>query len=146
MDARPQTLQQIVDGLHEAVGASRTTIRAETPGEVFPVVAERVSPGVPSLVGESSIDLRAAKTFRFLEREQRPLIQDDLSNHPLAPPPELIRRYGVRAQMLAPVVRDGRMVAFVSVHYVPSARRWSPRDVALVADAAREVERLLPGA
>jgi maleate isomerase len=138
------TLQDVVDGLHEAVGASRTTIRVETPGDVFPVVAERVSPGVTPIAGEGAIDLRAAKTFQFLERELKPLIQDDLSTDPLAPPPELVRRYGVKAQMLAPVVRDGRMVAFVSIHYLPTARRWSPRDVTLLGEAAHRVGELLP--
>ncbi len=143
-DTRGVTVQEVVNALHEAVGASRTTVRVDTPGQVFPVAAECVSPGVAPIRGESSIDLREAKTFRFLERELRPLIQNDLARDRLAPPPELIRRYGVKAQMLAPVVRDGRMAAFVSVHYVPSARRWSPRDVALLEDAARAVGELLP--
>lgn len=140
------TLQDVVNALHEAVGASRTTVRVDTPGEVFPVAAECVAPGVPPIRGEGSIDLRAAKTFQFLERELEPLIQNDLASDLLAPPPELIRQYGVKAQMLAPVVRNGRMVAFVSVHYVPAVRPWSPRDVALLEDAARDVGTVLvPG-
>lgn len=137
------TEQQVVERLHEAVGASRTTLRVDVPGGVYPVVAEQLAPGVPSIRAETGIDLRAAPTFQFLERELRTLVQNDLSTHPLAPPPQLARAYGVRAQMLAPVVREGRMVAFLSTHYIPSARRWSPRDVALIEEAAREVAGLL---
>ncbi len=137
------TIDDVILELHDGVGASRTTLRVDRPGETFPVVAERCAAGIPSLAGETGIDLRAAKTFQFLEREQRTLVQSDLAADALAPPPELIARYGTKAQVLAPIVRDGRLVAFVSVHYNLAARRWSRRDVAFVEDAARRLGELL---
>ena len=137
------SFDDVILELHDAVGASRTTLRLDRPGETYPVVAERCAPGIPSIAGETGIDLRSAKTFQFLEREQRTLAQNDLASDDLAPPPELLARYGTKAQVLAPIVRAGMLAGFVSVHYNLAARRWSGRDVALVEDAARRIGELL---
>lgn len=133
------SFQAIIDELHEAVGASRTTLRLDAPDAVFPVAAERCAPGIESIVASTGIDLRAAPTFRFLERERRNLIQDDCAAAPDAPPAALLAHYGVKAQMLAPIVVDDRLVGIVSVHYAPSTRNWTDHDVALLDGAAARV-------
>jgi maleate isomerase len=129
--------QEIVDELLERTGASRVTIRLDTPGETFPVAAEALAPGIRSISGSTGIDLRAAPTFKFLEREKKNLIQNDFANVDDPPPQELIEFYGVHAQMLAPILRDDELAGIVSVHYAPSAREWSREDVAALDDAAR---------
>lgn len=137
-------LQAVVEDLLESVEGSRTTVRLDTPGDAFyPVVAEATAPGVRSIRHETGIDLRGAATFQQLDRTLDLLIQDDLLAAEAPPPPELIGRYGARAQMLAPVVRDGCMVGFVSVHYGPDARAWSDGDVAAIRAAAARVEAIL---
>ena len=137
-------LQAVVDDLLASVGASRATVRLEAPGDrFFPVVAESTAPGVREIRHETGIDLRAAPTFRQLERTLDLLVQDDLLATETPPPPELVERYGARAQMLAPVVRDGRMIGFVSVHHGPDARVWSVEEVAAIRAAAVRVEALL---
>ena len=53
-------------------------------------------------------------------------------------PQKLIDLYGVKAQMLGPLVRDDHLIGVVSVHYIPGLREWSDKDV----DALREaIER-----
>jgi len=136
------TFEETVEELLQATGASRTTLRLDRAGGFFPVVAEALAPGVESIAGDSSIDLRASPTFQFLEREQRLLIQPDLLAADPAPPPELIERYGARAQMLAPLVRDGRLVGILSVHYAPGPREWTAVEVDRLEQA---VERVLSG-
>jgi GAF domain-containing protein len=136
--------QGIVEELLERTGASRVTIRLDSPGDVFPVAAEALGPGVRSIKDATEIDLRAAPTFTFLEREKRNLIQNDVTDAADPPPPELIELYGVRAQMLAPIVQDDRLAGIVSVHYAPSARRWTAADVAALNDAARRAAEALP--
>jgi maleate isomerase len=131
--------QEIVAELLAKTGATRTTLRVDAPPDVFPVAAEALAPGARSIAGETRIDLRAAPTFVFLDRERRPLVQDDLATAADAPPPELIELYGVRAQMLAPIVRDGRLYAMVSVHYAPGPRRWTEEDVEALRDATRRL-------
>ena len=137
------SFEEIVEALLLAAGASRTTVRLDTPGAFFPVVAEARAPGIGSIAGDTSIDLRASPTFEFLDREQRLLIQSDLLDSDVAPPPELIAQYGARAQMLAPVVSDGRLVGIISVHYVPGPRTWTAEDIAALERATRQVHAAL---
>jgi GAF domain-containing protein len=49
----------------------------------------------------------------------------------------------VKAQMLAPIVRDDRLIGVISVHYVPGPRDWSAEDVATLREAAERVQREL---
>jgi GAF domain-containing protein len=129
--------------LLHATRASRVTLRVDTRGEGFPVRAEALAPGVRSIRDATEIDLRRAKTFQFLERERRLLVQSDCLVAEPVVPPELIELYGVRAQMLAPLVRDGRLVGIVSVHHAGTPREWTDEEVAaLEATAARVLENL----
>ncbi len=139
--------QEIMEDLLRSTDASRTTLRLDLPDQDdgFDVVAaEALAPGVRSISDDTSIrNLRDAATVRFLEDQRRPLVQNDCSADGLAPPSELIERHGVRAQMLAPLVREGRLIGVISVHYVPGPRAWSAEDVAALREAAERVQREL---
>lgn len=131
--------QTTVETLLQQTGASRTTLRLDRPEGFFPVVAEALAPGIRSIADDTSIDLGASATFRSLDRERQFLIQPDLLAADPAPPPELIELYGARAQMLAPVVRDDRLIGIVSVHYAPGPRTWTDGEVAALKRAVEEV-------
>ena len=137
--------QGVADELMLATGASRITIRLERPGETLPVVAETLAPGIPSIQTPSSIDLRAAPTVRYLTETLGTLIQDDLLDAETPPPPELIKQYGARAQMLAAVPVDGTLAAIVSVHYSPGPRHWTDAEVAAIEAAAARVGEIIRG-
>jgi GAF domain-containing protein len=79
------------------------------------------------------------RPFRYLERTLRPLVQEDILASDTAPLPEFVERYGARAQILAPVVREGRSIRFVSVHQAQESRRWSDEEIAAIESAARRV-------
>ena len=133
-----------VEALLLATGASRTTLRLDWPEwglQVDDIAAEAVAPGIASLKGETSIDQRRAATIRWLEQERRPLIQENCSAVDPSPPPELVQIYGVRAQMLGPVVWSGRLAGWVSVHETRSERRWSSDDAAALDEAVSAIER-----
>ena len=135
--------QEVADELLRLTGGSRVTIRLERPGETLPVVAEALAPGIPSIQGPSSIDLRAAPTVRYLTETLGILVQDDLLATDTPPPPELIQQYGVRAQMLAAVGVDGKLAAIVSVHYSPGPRHWTEAEVTAIEAAAARVGEIL---
>lgn len=138
-----EELDRIAAELLEATRASRVTVRLDTPGEVYPVAAEACAPGVRSIRGATEIDLRKAETFRFLDRERRTLVQRDCLDEEPAVPAELIELYGVRAQILVPVVSAGGLAGIVSVHHAATTREWSDADVeAAEAAAARILDRL----
>ena len=111
------------------------------------VVAEAIAPGVRSLMDDTSIrNLRGVSTVRFLEEHRKVLVQNDCVAGDPAPPPELIEHYGVRAQMLAPIVREGRLAGIVSVHHARGPRDWSSEDVAVLQEAVERVQRELDAA
>jgi maleate isomerase len=128
-----------VEELLEATGASRATLRLDASDAVFLVVAEALAPGVRSIRDDDSIDIRRAATFRFLERELRPLVQNDCLGGEHPAPKELVDFYGVRAQMLGPIVRDGRLVGIVSVHDAAGPRQWGEQETAALNDAVKRV-------
>lgn len=136
--------QEILEELREATGATRTTLRLDTPGENFPCVAEALAPGAPSIKDDTSIDQRNAPTARRLFETLRPLVQNDCLGEEPRPPQGLLDVYGVKAQMLGPVVRGGELVGWVSAHYAPNPRAWSEDDVAALERAVDQVVRELP--
>jgi maleate isomerase len=144
--AERATFQEIVDDLLESTGAGRTTLRLDLPdlGGLDAVAAEAVAPGVQSMRDDASIrNLRGVATVRYLEEQRRPLVQNDCLSDDLAPPKELVELYGVRAQMLAPVVHEGRLAGVISVHHVAGPRQWSTEDVAALQQAAERAQREL---
>jgi maleate isomerase len=148
-DARARLVAQIeilLADLLRSVGASRTTLRLDDPRWHFgvdDVVAEARAPGEKSLRGQTSINQRAAETAQWIERHRRLLVQDDLATGEPRPPDALIAMYNVKAQMLAPIVRKGRLDGWISVHETRATRRWSESDqAAAVAAAARVLATL----
>ena len=145
--AERASLHEIMEDLLGATAASRTTLRLDLPDQdsgLDGVVAEALAPGVRSLRNDTSIrNLRGVSTVRFLEEQRRVLVQNDCLADDLAPPAELIEHYGVKAQMLAPIVRDDRLAGVISVHYAPGPRDWSSEDVAVLQEAVERVQREL---
>jgi maleate isomerase len=138
--------EQVLAELLRTTQASRTTLRLDWPvwgAHVDDVLAEARRDGVASLVGNTSIDQRAAGTIRWLERERRLLIQEDFAAGDPAPPRALVELYGVRAQMLAPVQWGGDLLGWISVHENTSTRRWRPRDISALSEAAAAAEAAL---
>jgi maleate isomerase len=141
-----EPLDALVAGLLATTGASRVTLRLDVSGlDFFPVVAEACAPGIAPIRGDASIDLRGAPTFTTVAEQLQTVIQDDVRTAQPPTPPEVIARYGVRAQMLAPVVRDGRCAGTLSVHETTGPRAWTDADrAALAAAAAEAAQRTLP--
>jgi GAF domain-containing protein len=136
--------QELMEELRDRTGASRTTLRIDDePGLEFPVKAEALAPGIDSIKGDNTIAIRASATFAWVERERRVLVQEDLLAADPAPAPELIERYGGRAQMLAPVQRGGELVGLVSVHYAHGSRQWTDEEIGAVNEIVGRVEREL---
>jgi len=145
-DALRKELDAILAELLTLTNASRTTLRLDDAGYGFhidDVAAEAAAAGQNSLRGATSINQRAAATAQWVEKNRKLLVQDDLSSGEPRPPEALIRLYGVRAQMLAPIERDGRLDGWISVHEARTTRHWSAQDQEAVLHAAEQVLRAL---
>jgi len=126
------------------IGASRTTLRLDDAGygfDINDVAAEALAPGEKSLRGQTSINQRAAETAQWVEKNRRLLVQDDLSQGEPRAPKALLELYGVTAQMLAPIERDGRLDGWISVHEARGTREWNEQDQAALREAVTKVLR-----
>ena len=130
--------QPIVDNLLAAAGASRITLRLDTPGDNFPVVAEALAPGVES-IRAGRLDQRNAPTARRLMETLDVLVQSDTLQADPPPPPELIQFYGTLAQMLGPIVADGAVIGWLSVHENRGPRDWQAHEVEALRTAMARV-------
>jgi maleate isomerase len=111
-------------------GADRVTVRADLPERglrVDLVAAEARQEGVATLVGDASIDQRRLETIQWLDLHRTVLVQSDFREPPF-PPPALLGTYGVRAQMLGPLLDDGTLLGWVSVHQCHE-RDWGGADM-----------------
>lgn len=137
--------QRILEDLLESTFASRTTIRLDSASNnlhLDAVAVEALAPGVYSLKNDTLItNLRGAATVRFLEEQRRILVQNDCLEADPVVPKKLIELYGVKAQMLGPLVHEDSLIGLISVHYNPGPREWSTEDVDALQDAIRRAQR-----
>jgi GAF domain-containing protein len=138
-------LQQVVDELLAATGASRCTLRQDVSDDFFPVTHEALAPGVPSIRHEWTTDLRRAPVIRELVETGRQVVQEDCA---IAFDDPAFRRMlaaygGLAAQIVTPVFLDGRLAAIVSLHQLGAPRRWTTGERALAAAAGERVRALL---
>lgn len=131
--------------LLEVTGASRVTLRRDTPGDyAFPVTNEACRPEVPSLQEERSVDLRAQPVVRGLRKGEQ-IVQDDCRAAFDDPAfHRMLDAYGgLAAQVVTPIFGAEKLVAIVSLHQLGAPRRWRDEDVAAAAQTAARVAALL---
>jgi GAF domain-containing protein len=138
-------LQNVVEELLAATGASRCTLRRDVPGDYFPVTHEALAPSVSSIRDERTTDLRKAPVVRELLETGRQVVQEDCASAFDDPAfQRMLGAYGgLAAQIVTPVFLDGRLVAIVSLHQLGAPRRWSEEERSLAEEAADRVRALL---
>jgi len=141
----PGGLEAVVDRLLARTGASRATVRFARPDGTAELVAEALAPGVPSMSSHAVPGIADAPTYRYLAERHEILVQCDTRSAAVAPPTSLVDHFKVLAQVLAPVVVTGTMVATVSLHQQGTTRDWDGADIDAVADASAEVAKILAG-
>lgn len=147
--AMAAALSAILDRLMTETGAMRCTVRIDHPAlglSVNTPCAEVLAPGAASMLHNASIDHRRARSVRWIERSRRPLLQEDVLADPdMAPPPALVREFGTRSQMVAPLIGvDDYMFGWVSAHFAEGPRAFTPADITAM-DAARQATLAVAG-
>ena len=136
-----ETLEQLLRDL----GASRVTLREDVPGDyAFPVTHEALADGVRSLREERTVDLRTQPVVRELVRG-RQVVQAscrDAFDDPAFR--AMLDTYGgLAAQIVTPVLRDGRLTAILSLHQLGAPRAWTSDEIEACTDTARRLAALL---
>jgi maleate isomerase len=132
----------ILEGLLQKTDASRTTLRIDIPEQNSSInapIIEVLAPGILSIKSLAPLEQRKLPTVIFMEEKRINLIQEDCVNSDVSPPKDLIKTYGVKAQMLGPLIWDHKLIGFISVHYTPSTRHWSDKDIAALDDVKERV-------
>ena len=132
-------LQRIAESLRAQLDVMRVTIRLDdTPGVEMPVKAEALAPGIAAIAATLLTGVRASGTARWVEQERRVLVQDDIVASSAIPVTQLVEQFGVRAQLLAPILSGGALIGLLSVHS-GELRSWSEAEAAVAAEAAAAV-------
>ena len=145
-DGLRETFDAILAELIKTIGASRTTLRLDDAAYGFHIddVVGRGARAGREFIAWADLDQSARGRDRAMGREEPPAAGAGRSfvGEPRAPD-ALIKLYGVRAQMLAPVERQGRLDGWISVHEARGPRNWTEQDQAALRKAAAEVLRAL---
>jgi GAF domain-containing protein len=134
-------VQAILDDLLAKTGASRITLREDIPGDyAYPVTHEALAPGAGSLREERTVDLRGQPVAQAVAAG-RQVVQDDCARAlDDAAFQRMLAIYGgLAAQIVTPVVRDGRVTAILSVHQLGTPRRWKQTEIDACRAAAAAV-------
>jgi GAF domain-containing protein len=138
-------IDDVLQALLSSTGASRVTLRQDLPGDyAFPVTHEALGAGVGSLKEERTVDLRNQPVALEM-MAGRQVVQDDCATSYDDPAFHRMRETygGLAAQIVTPVLADGRTVAIVSVHQLGSPRRWTEGEIETCTAAAARVGQLL---
>jgi GAF domain-containing protein len=137
-------IDTILGELLAATAASRVTLRQDVPGDVFPVTHEALSESTPSIRGLATPNM-ANQPVALEVQQGRQVVQDDCLAASEEPHfREMLELYGgMRAQIVTPVMEDGRVTAIVSLHQLGRTRHWTEEEIATAGEAARRVGELL---
>ncbi len=144
-------LTDILGALRRDTDAGRTTVRLDDCGVGFhvdTVAAESLSDGVHSILTLNSLDQKNAAAVKWLEKNRRTFVMDDTMNpwdHEVAPEQDVIDAYGIRSEMVSPVIKQEELIGWVSVHYTKGARVWTEAEIARIEAACDSVREVLEG-
>jgi maleate isomerase len=141
-DPRNALAREVAEELLHSCAASRVTVRLDSEAEFFPVVAEARSSGVGSVSGVQRASLEKMATFRYVADQRQTLVQNDCLDSEIETPAEVVGTYGVRAQVLVPIVNDGTFKGAISIHETRGPRDWTEEEVASAETAAARLASL----
>jgi maleate isomerase len=133
--------EDLIKNVFVRTGAGRVTLRMPDEDEIFPVHIEARREDVLA-TGDYAADPNTG-TFQYLQRTLQPLVQTDTREAEHAAPPILIEKYGVGAQILAPIDAEGELGGIISVHHIGGARAWSDEEIEAATDAAATIAATL---
>ena len=110
----------------------------------FPVTHEALAEGVASLCAERTVDLRTQPVVAELLRG-RQVVQNDCRTAYGDPAfQRMLETYGgLAAQIVTPIVRDGGLLAILSLHQLGAPRHWTEAEIAAARRTAERIGALL---
>jgi GAF domain-containing protein len=141
--------QEILDKLRKDTNAGRTTVRVDHQALGFELntpATESLAEGVHSIKPHSTFDQWNARGIQWMVRTKRTFVMNDCLDPwdpGVAPEREVVETYGIRSEMIAPLIRSGDMIGWVSVHYTKGPRIWTKDEINMIEAAADRVRSVL---
>jgi GAF domain-containing protein len=136
-------LQEVVDELLRATGASRVTLREEQSHAFFPIAREALAQGVMSIKDVQARNMEQQPVVLEIVKGHQVVQNDCLSAFDDVDFQEMLDLYGgMRAQIVTPVMVDGALKGIISVHQLGSPREWTDNDIETCHGAARRVHAI----
>ena len=137
--------EAILQGLLKETNASRTTLRIDLPQFGLNVNAPAAEALALDGMHQPSLDQRKAVAIPWLEKNRRVFVENDCLNTTpdVAPEKEVTGVYGIRSEMVAPVIRKDDLTGWVSVHNVRGPHQWTTSEIAAIEAACAKVRREL---
>ena len=123
--------------LAERLGGSRSLyVEVDEGGDSFLAERDHHVPGAPAVAGRHRLDAFGPESMQRL-RAGDTLVDTDVQASTVLDPEHraAYAAMGVGAHVSVPLVKEGRLVALLSIH-AATARDWTPDEVALVEETA----------
>jgi GAF domain-containing protein len=131
----------LLQNLLAKTGASRVTLRQ---GEDFAVSHEARAPGVPSIRGEQTIDLRRQPVALEVAAGRQVVQADSRAAYDDPEFQRMLEAYGgLAAQIVTPVFRNGEVEAILSLHQLGEPRAWTDEEIQRCRVTAERIAELL---
>jgi twitching motility protein PilJ len=132
-------LQRAIENLLLVTEASRAMLGLRDGGSGFAIAAEAVQHDAAQIRHQASAaDRDAAFDLRDMQGGPSIVLHDNVAVLPAGSAPA-----GVKAQMRAPLLRDGRLIGLIALHQCVDARAWRAGDRHALEEARFRVLELL---
>ncbi|MBL8839399.1 MAG: NAD-dependent epimerase/dehydratase family protein [Alphaproteobacteria bacterium] len=141
----PRDFAKPLAALRAKLDAARVVLRLDAIERGWSVdapLAEDCAAGARSMRGVTFPGLRGTPAIARLAAERAPIAQNDGT---AIDPAALRETYGVRARLLAPVLRRDALIGWIEAH-AAAPRKWSDADVKAIGAAAKGVSEAMKNA
>lgn len=146
LEEMEEKLWTVLENLRQKTHSQRVTLRADYSPlglTVDHVLSEAREPTVRSLKPDTSLRQRELNTVRYLEKTKAILVQPDCLTADVSPPAALMQVYGVKSQMLSPLVAENDVMGWISVHDTNGIHYWTPEEITELVQATEKVAAIL---
>jgi GAF domain-containing protein len=129
------SLQRIIESLLLATAASRAVLHVVRTDGGFEIRAEAVQHGQRQIRHHPDLGALVAPPADLFKGDKDLIVENDVAQAPASGSSLQADSCRIRAQMLVPLVRQGRLAGVISLHQAGEARRWGAANRDALLDA-----------
>jgi twitching motility protein PilJ len=136
----PQILEAAVRGVQEALDADRALVYQFDENWQGSIVAESVASGWPRALGARIADPCFAQNYAKLYQQGRVQATENIDRAGLTQCHlNQLKPFGVKANLVAPILVEGKLMGLLVVHQCSTPRAWQDADIDLARQVALQI-------